>query len=102
MDPIKKIELNMVEWQDGIRILYKDLQDFYCWSDDKVWSEVEAELKRIAHAGEFGEDDFAWVREILTFKRDVTFWEAVRLSLRFKNKTPLLDAINNLRFSKMK
>ena len=43
------------------------------------------------------EDDLAWTREILTSKRDITLWEAVRLTIRFRNSTPLLDALGNLR-----
>ena len=97
MDILKNIEDVMVEWQDGIRVLYKDLQEFHNWNEDKVWFELEAELKRICPEGDFGEDDLASIREILTFKRDVSKWEAVRLAMRFPNKTPLLDALNNLR-----
>ena len=99
MDFIKEIEFKMNEWQDGVRILYKDLQAFHNWSDDKVWNEVESELKRICTVGQFGEDDLAWTREILTSRRDVNLWEAVRLSVRFKNQTPLLDAFDNLKNS---
>ena len=99
MDFLKDIEVKMVEWQDGIRVLYKDLQEFHKWNDDKVWFELEAELKRICPEGDFGEDDLAWIREILTFKRDISVWEAVRLAIRFHDRTPLLDAFNNLRNS---
>ena len=99
MDFIKEIEIKMNEWQHGVRLLYRDLQEFHDWSDDKVWNEVEAELKRICTVGQFGEDDLAWTREVLTSRRDVNLWEAVRLSMRFKNQTPLLDAMHNLKNS---
>ena len=97
MNKIEKIEKKMNEWQTGIRTLYKDVQTIHNWTDEQVWNELENELKRITPEGEFGEDDLAWTREILTSKRDITLWEAIRLSIRFKNSTPLLDAFGNLR-----
>ena len=97
MKKLKDMEKKMVEWQNGIRILYKDLQAFHAWSDDKVWEELEKEIRRTCPESEYGEDDLAWTQELLTSKRDVTLWEAIRLTIRFKHSTPLLDAINNLR-----
>ena len=94
-----EIELKMNEWQDGVRILYKDIQEINKWTDDQVWFALETELKKVFSEGDFGEDDLVWTREILTSIRDIQFWEAVRLSQRFNNKTPLLDALQKLRFS---
>ena len=102
MNKFEFMEKKMVEWQTGIRILYKDLQKTYNWTDDKVWNELEKEIRRICPLSEYGEDDLAWTREVLTSKRDVTLWEAVRLTIRFKHSTPLLDAINNLKNSECK
>ncbi len=99
MDKFESMEKKMVEWQTGIRILYKDLQTTYNWTDEKVWNELEKEIRRICPLSEYGEDDLAWTRELLTSKRNVTLWEAVRLTIRFKHSTPLLDAINNLKNS---
>ena len=99
MEFLKRIEVNMIEWQNGVRVLYKDLQSHHNWSDDQVWAKVEDELKRICTKGEYGQDDLAWTRELLTSERDVKLWEAIRLSIRFTNKTPLLDALCNLRYS---
>ena len=100
MDLLNKIELKMIEWQNGVRVLYKDLQEFHNWTDDQVWFELETELKKISSEGDFGEDDLSWTREILTSKRDIKTVEAIRLVIRFHNQTPLLDALNNLRFIK--
>ncbi len=97
MSQFKEIEKRMRLWQSGIRTLYKDVQTIHSWTDEHVWGELENEIKRITPEGEFGEDDLAWTREILTSKRDITLWEAVRLAIRFKNSTPLLDALGNLR-----
>ena len=102
MKSLKKMEKKMVEWQNGIRVLYKDLQKTYNWTDEQVWKELENEIRQICPESEYGEDDLAWTREVLTSKRDITLWEAVRLIIRFKHTTPLLDAINNLRYSKFK
>ena len=97
MKKFEKVEKKMDEWQRGIRILYKDLQTIRNWTDEQVWKELENEMKRITPKGQIGEDDLVWIREILTSKRDVTLWEAVRLNIRFKHSTPLLDALDNLR-----
>ena len=97
MNFLENIEEKMNEWQDGIRVLYKELQEFHNWSDDKVWEELKKELKRISSEADFGEDDLAFTKEILTSKRDIKLWEAVRLAKRFKHRTPLLDAFANLR-----
>ena len=96
MNYLNKIELMMIEWQTGVRILYEDLQKSHKWSNDKVWNEVSRELKRISQEGDFGEDDLICLKEVITAKRDIKLWEAVRLAIRFQNKTPLLDAIKNL------
>ena len=97
MNKFEKMEKRMDEWQSGIRVLYKDIQTIFNWTDEQVWKELENELNRICPEGQFGEDDLAWTREILTLKRDITLWEAVRLTIRFRNSTPLLDALGNLR-----
>ncbi len=97
MNKFEKMEKKMDEWQIGIRVLYKDIQTKRNWTDEQVWKELENEIKRITPECEFGEDDLAWIREILTSKRDVTLWEAARLIIRFKNSTPLLDSLGNLR-----
>ena len=100
MKELRIFEKRMFEWQSGVRILYKDLQKFHNWTDEQVWEALKSELRRICLESEYGEDDLAWTRELLTSKRDVTLWEAVRLSIRFRHSTPLLDAINNLRYIK--
>ena len=92
----KVFENRMDFWQKAIRYLYKDLQEFHKWSDDKVWLEVETEMIKNAK-GSFGSDDLDWVRAILTLKKDITLTEAKRMYERFKHETPLLDAIENLR-----
>jgi len=102
MEDLKFFEKQMIEWQNGVRILYKDLQEFHNWTDDQVWEELKNELRRICLESEYGEDDLAWTRELLTSKRDITLMEAIRLSTRFKHSTPLLDAFNNLRYIKNK
>tara|TARA_B100000900_G_scaffold397433_1_gene397766 strand:+ start:214 stop:525 length:312 start_codon:yes stop_codon:yes gene_type:complete len=102
MNKFEFMEKRMVEWQTGIRILYKDLQKTHNWTDEKVWNELEKEIRRICPLSEYGEDDLAWTREVLTSKRNVTLWEAVRLTIRFKHSTPLLDAISNLKNLKCK
>lgn len=102
MQKLKIFEKQMLEWQSGVRILYKDLQKFHNWTDEQVWEELKNEIRRICLESEYGEDDLAWTRELLTSKRDINLWEALRLTIRFKHSTPLLDALNNLRYIKQR
>ena len=94
----KVFEAQMNLWQEGVRALYKDLQEFHKWSDNKVWLEVETEMIKNSK-GNFGSDDLDWVRAIVTSKKDITLTEAKRMYERFKHKTPLLDDIKNLRYN---
>ena len=47
---------------------------------------------------ELGPDDLDWIKEIVTCKKDATLLEVQRMKERFKNKTPLQEAIKSLRF----
>ena len=97
METFKLIEVKMEEWQNGIRFLYEDIQTFHNWTEEKAWKELEFELLNNVPGNQFGEDDLAFVRAILVSERDITLWEAVRLMIRFRHSTPLLDALENLR-----
>ena len=76
----------------AIRYLYKDLQEFHKWSDDQVWLELKNEIIKNSK-GNIGSDDLDWIQAILTLKKDITLSEAKRMYERFKDETPLLDAI---------
>ena len=98
MDNSEVFEKRMNFWQKSVRVLYKDLQEFHKWSDDKVWLELENELKKNSK-GNFGSDDLDWLKAILTLKKDITLSEANRMYERFRHETPLLDAMKNLRIN---
>ena len=93
----KKFEALMIFWQKGIRFAYKELQEFHKWSDEEIWSKVEAEMLKNSN-GDLGPDDLDWIKAIVTLKKDVTLSEVQRMKRRFKNQTPLQDAIKSLRF----
>ena len=84
-------------WQKSIRFAYKDLQEFHKWSDDEIWLKVEAEMIKNSN-GDLGPDDLDWIHAIVTYKKDATLLEVQRMQERFKNQTPLQDAIKSLRF----
>ncbi len=94
----KVFEKRMNFWQKAIRYLYKDLQEFHKWSDDKVWLELKNEIIKNSK-GNIGSDDLDCVKAILTLEKDITLSEAKRMYERFKDETPLLDAIKNLRLN---
>ena len=93
----KKLEALMYFWQKGIRFAYKELQEFHKWSDDEIWLKVEGEMIKNSN-GSLGPDDLEWIKAIVTLKKDVTLLEVQRMKERFKNQTPLQDAIKSLRF----
>ena len=43
--------------------------------------------------GNIGYDDLDGIQAILTLKKDITLSEAKRMYERFKNQTPLIDAM---------
>ena len=81
----------------SIRFAYKDLQEFHKWSDDEIWLNVEAEMMKNSN-GDLGPDDLDWIKAIVTYKKDATLLEVQRMKERFKNQTPLQEAIKSLRF----
>ena len=82
----KKIEDKLLEWQRGVRILFKDLQVSNELSDDKVWLEVKNELIRISNVM-VGIQDLDWIKLILRLEKDITIFEAQRMYQRFKYST---------------
>ena len=93
----KKLESLMNFWQKGIRFAYNELQEFYNWSDDEIWLKVKAEMIKNSN-GDLGPDDLDWIKAIVTCKKDATLLEVQRMKERFKNQSPLQDAIKSLRF----
>tara|TARA_B100000902_G_scaffold251957_1_gene238385 strand:- start:451 stop:822 length:372 start_codon:yes stop_codon:yes gene_type:complete len=89
---LKKIEDKLLEWQRGVRILFKDLQVSNELSDDKVLLEVKNELIRISNVM-VGIQDLDWIKLILRLEKDITIFEAQRMYQRFKYSTFLLDVI---------
>ena len=47
MNKFEKMEKKMDEWQSGIRVLYKDIQTIFNWTDEQVWKELENEIKEL-------------------------------------------------------
>ena len=64
----KVFENRMNFWQKAIRYLYKDLQEFQKWSDDKVWLELKNEIIKNSK-GNIGYDDLDWIQAILSLKK---------------------------------
>ena len=83
---LKKIEDKLLEWQRGVRILFKDLQVSNELSDDKVLLEVKNELIRISNVM-VGIQDLDWIKLILRLEKDITIFEAQRMYQRFKYST---------------
>ena len=52
----KVFQNRMHFWQKAIRYLYKDLQGFHRWSDDKVWLELKNEIIKNSKSN-IGSDD---------------------------------------------
>ena len=82
----------MVEtWQAGVRTLFKEVVKLHGGDEAAAWASVASHIKGIAP--DIGPDDNDWAYEIVTSKRDCTLEEGRRILERFRERTPLLDAL---------
>ena len=78
MEDTKVFETRMDFWRKAVKYLYKDLQEFHKWSDNKVWLEVKNEMIKNSE-GNIGSNDLDWIQGILSLKKDINLYEAKRM-----------------------
>ena len=87
---------DVTKWYEGIQTIFKHLQVSNKWSKQEAWDKLKIELINAVGEGEFIPDDLEWVRGLLLYGKKPTTEEAMRVSKRYRNSTPLIDSLAKL------
>ena len=86
----------VIKWYVGIQTIFKHLQEVNNWSKQETWDKLEIELIKSVGEGELIPDDLEWVKGLLLYGKITTTEEALRVSQRYRNSTPLIDSLAKL------
>ena len=86
----------VTKWYVGIQTIFKHLQEVNNWSKQEAWDKLELELIKSVGEGELIPDDLDWVKGLLLHGKITTTEEAIRVSQRYRNSTPLIDSLAKL------
>ena len=86
----------VIKWYEGIQTIFKYLQVSHNWSKQEAWDKLKIELINAVGEGEFVPDDLEWVRGLLLHDKAPTTEEAIRVSKRYPDSTPLIDSLAKL------
>ena len=86
----------VTKWYLGIQTIFKHLQQVNNWSKQEAWDKLEIELIKAVGEGELISDDLEWVRGLLLDGKIVNTEEAIRVSQRYRDSTPLIDSLGKL------
>ena len=86
----------VTKWYVGIQTIFKHLQEVNNWSKQEAWDKLEIELINSVGEGELIPDDLEWVKGLLLHGKITTTEEAIRVSQRYRNSTPLIDSLAKL------
>ena len=89
-------EESVIKWYVGIQTIFKHLQEVNNWSKQEAWDKLEIELIKSVGEGELIPDDLDWVKGLLLHGKITTTEEAIRVSQRYRNSTPLIDSLAKL------
>ena len=84
------------KWYVGVQTIFKHLQEVNKWSKQEAWDKLEIELIKSVGEGELIPDDLEWVKGLLLHGKITTTEEAIRVSQRYRNSTPLIDSLAKL------
>jgi len=84
------------KWYVGIQTIFEHIQVSNNWSKQEAWDKLKIELINSIDDGEFVPDDLEWVRGLLLHGKEPTIDEALRVSQRYINSTPLIDSLAKL------
>ena len=87
---------DVAKWYMGIQTIFEHIQVSNNWSKQEAWDKLKIELINAVGEGELIPDDLEWVRGLLLHERAPTTEEAIRVSKRYPNSTPLIDSLAKL------
>ena len=88
----KKVKI----WYRGIKTIFEEIQKRYNYSKQEAWDKLKIELLQSVEKDKFIPDDLEWVREILINEKEPNTEEALRVSLRYPDSTPLINSLKKL------
>ena len=77
----------------GIQTIFEHIQERNSWSKEEAWEKLKIELINAVGESELIPDDLEWVRGLLLYGKEPTTEEAVRVSRRYPDSTPLIDSL---------
>jgi len=86
----------VTKWYVGIQTIFKHIQTSNHWTKQEAWDKLKIELVNAVGEGDFIPDDLEWVRGLLLYGKKPTTEEALRVSKRYPDSTPLIDALAKL------
>ena len=92
---IENIE-DVKKWYLGIQTIFEHIQLCNNWSKEEAWDKLKIELINSVGEGELIPDDLEWVKGLLIDGNEINIDEALRVSKRYPDSTPLLDALSRL------
>jgi len=84
------------KWYLGIQTIFEHIQLCNNWSKEEAWDKLRIELINSVGEGELIPDDLEWVKDLLLHGKKINIEEALRVSKRYPNSTPLLDSLSRL------
>ena len=92
---IENIE-DVKKWYLGIQTIFEHIQLCNNWTKEEAWDKLRIELINSVGEGELIPDDLEWVKGLLMDGNEINIEEALRVSKRYPDSTPLLDALSRL------
>ena len=92
---IENIE-DVKKWYLGIQTIFDHIQLCNNWTKEEAWDKLRIELINSVGEGELIPDDLEWVKGLLMDGNEINIEEALRVSKRYPDSTPLLDALSRL------
>ena len=86
----------VIKWYTGIQTIFKHVQESNNWSKQEAWDKLKIELINAVGEGELIPDDLEWVEGLLLYGNTPTIEEAIRISKRYPDSTPLIDSLAKL------
>ena len=84
------------KWYLGVQTIFEHIQLCNNWSKEEAWDKLRIELINSVGERNLILDDLEWVRGLLLNGKKPTTEEALRVSQRYPDSTPLLDALSKL------
>ena len=81
------------KWYLGVQTIFEHIQVCNNWSKQEAWDQLKIELINAVEEGDFIPDDLEWVRGLLLCGKEPTTEEAIRVSRRYPDSTPLIDSL---------